>query len=51
MVIVFPSTKRTSENSRKKIVLISALSIVHPNMVAPPRLDCIYITAEPSEVD
>ncbi|KAL9434036.1 hypothetical protein AB3S75_028800 [Citrus x aurantiifolia] len=43
---VFPSTKRTSDSWMKNIVMIRVRSIVHPNTVAPPGLDCKYVTAE-----
>lgn len=43
---VFPSAKRTSDSWMKNIVLMRVRSIVHPNTVAPPGLDCKYVTAE-----
>lgn len=43
--MVFPRTKRISESSRKKIVLIKERSTVHPNTVRPPGLDCKYVTS------
>jgi hypothetical protein len=46
MVMVFPSTKRTSDISKKKIVLMSVRSIVHPKTLNPPGLDCKYVTAK-----
>lgn len=44
-MIVFPSTKVIRESSMKKIVLIKALSTVHPNIVIPPGFVCKYDTA------
>lgn len=44
--VVLPSTKRTSDNSMKKIVFIRLRSTVQPYKVMPPGLFCRYITAQ-----
>jgi hypothetical protein len=48
---VWPRTKVTRLNSRKKIVLTRDRSTVHPNIVIPPGFDCKYITAYSKEIN
>ena len=43
--MVFPSKKVIRVSSMKKMVLMSARSTVHPNIVIPPGLVCKYNTA------
>lgn len=44
-VSVFPRTKVTTVSSAQNIVSMNVLFTVHPKIVTPPGLDCIYITA------
>lgn len=46
MLIVFPRTKNTNDISMKKIVLMKCRSTIHPNIVKPPVLACIYVTKD-----